>query len=135
MADGEDAKAVEAAVVEANEGFYRAFETLDIDRMTAVWARDETVRCVHPGWALLQGWTGVMESWERIFDNATMMHFIITGTETSVEGDSAWVACTENLTQVMNGQVVESRVQTTNIFRRREGRWLMVHHHGSPVMG
>ena len=135
MADGEGAKAVEEAVVEANEGFYRAFETLDIDRMTAVWARDETVRCVHPGWALLQGWTDVMESWERIFDNATMMHFIITGTETSVEGDWAWVARTEHLTQVMNGQVVESRVQTTNIFRKREGRWLMVHHHGSPVMG
>ncbi|MCI0821688.1 MAG: nuclear transport factor 2 family protein [Chloroflexi bacterium] len=30
--------------------------------------------------------------------------------------------------------MVESRVQTTNIFRRRDGRWAMVHHHGSPIM-
>ena len=130
MADGEAA----AAVVAANDGFYRAFESLDVDRMTAVWARDEVVRCVHPGWGMLEGWADVMESWARIFDNATMMQFIVTGAEASVEGDWAWVACTENLTQVMNGQVVESRVQTTNIFRKRDDRWLMVHHHGSPIM-
>ena len=130
MADDEAA----TAVIAANDGFYRAFESLDVDRMTAVWARDEVVRCVHPGWGLLEGWTDVMESWARIFDNATMMQFIVTGAEASVEGDWAWVACTENLTQVMNGQVVESRVQTTNIFRRRDEQWLMVHHHGSPIM-
>ena len=130
MADGEEA----AAVTAANDAFYRAFESLDIDDMTAVWARDEPVRCVHPGWGLLQGWTDVMASWERIFENAAMMHFVITGAEVSVEGDWAWVACTENLTQLLDGQVVESRVQTTNIFRRRGDRWAMVHHHGSPIM-
>ena len=129
MADGE-----ETAVIEANDAFYRAFESLDIDNMTAVWAREEVVRCVHPGWGMLQGWADVMTSWERIFDNATMMHFVITEAEVSVEGDWSWVACTENLTQVMDGQVVESRVQTTNVFRKRNDRWLMVHHHGSPIM-
>ncbi len=130
MTDGEEA----AAVTAANDAFYRAFESLDIDNMTDVWARDDVVRCVHPGWGMLQGWTDVMTSWERIFDAATMMQFLITGAEVSVEGDWGWVACTENLTQVMNGQVVETRVQTTNIFRNRGGRWLMVHHHGSPIM-
>ena len=130
MTEGDEAGAVTAA----NDGFYRAFESLDIDNMTEVWARDETVRCVHPGWGMLQGWTDVMASWERIFDAATMMQFRITGTEVSVEDDWAWVACTENLTQVMNGQVIETHVQTTNIFRKRAGRWLMVHHHGSPIM-
>ena len=123
-----------AAVTAANDAFYRAFESLDIDDMTEVWARDEVVRCVHPGWGMLQGWTDVMASWERICDNATMMHFVITGAEVSVEGEWAWVACTENLTQVIDGQVVESRVQTTNIFRKRAGRWLLAHHHGSPLM-
>jgi len=133
--DDGDTKTAEEAVVEANLGFYRAFESLDIDRMATVWAKDDTVRCVHPGWSMLEGWNDVMESWERIFDNSAMMKFIITGTQVSVEEDWAWVVCTENLTSLVNGQVVDSKIEATNIFRSRHGHWAIVHHHGSPVMG
>ena len=30
---------------------------------------------------------------------------------------------------------VESRVLATNLFERIGDEWLMIHHHGSPVMG
>ncbi len=121
------------AVEQANRGFYRAFESLDIIEMGKVWAQGEPVRCVHPGWALLQGWEEVMGSWQRIFENATMMQFTITGLEVTVEGAWAWVACTENIMSVNDAQVAESRVQATNIYKLGEGKWLMVHHHGSPM--
>ena len=123
----------EAAVLEANVGFYRAFESLSADAMAAVWAEEEPVRCVHPGWPLLSGRENVLQSWARIFDNAAMMQFNVTDAEASVEGDWAWVVCTERLTSVQGDQVAEGRIQTTNLFRKHEGRWLMVHHHGSPV--
>ena len=122
------------AVMQANQGFYRAFQSLDIDQMVEVWVHAETVKCVHPGWALLQGWEPVMESWERIFDNADMMQFAITEAEVTLEGESAWVTCTENITSVMGGRSTEGRVQAVNIYRKLEERWLMVYHHGSPMM-
>ena len=122
------------AVMQANQGFYRAFQSLDIDQMVEVWVHAESVKCVHPGWALLQGWEPVMESWERIFDNADMMQFAITGAEVTLEGESAWVTCTENITSVMGGRSTEGRVQAINIYRKLEERWLMVYHHGSPMM-
>ena len=75
-----------------------------------------------------------MRSWERIFDNATMMQFAITGAAVALEGGWAWVTCTENITSVADGRVTEGKVQATNIFKRRDGEWLMVHHHGSPVV-
>ena len=102
--------------------------------MVEVWVHAETVKCVHPGWALLQGWEPVMESWERIFDNADMMQFAITEAEVTLEGESAWVTCTENITSVMGGRSTEGRVQAVNIYRKLEERWLMVYHHGSPMM-
>ena len=121
------------AVMDANLAFYRAFESLQLEEMGKVWARGVAVRCVHPGWPLLRGWDDVMASWERIFENASMMKFAITGAEAEVEDDWAWVACMENIMSVQDGRVGEGKVQATNIFRKIEGRWLVVHHHGSPV--
>ena len=123
-----------AAVLTANQAFYDAFSALDIRRMEDVWSREDVVTCIHPGWPALDGWAEVMESWERIFDGAAMMTFTITGAEATVEGGVAWVTCTENLTSVADGRVVDARVEATNVFRNRGGRWLMVHHHGSPVL-
>ena len=122
------------AVQKANQGFYDAFSGLDIIEMSRAWLQDGSVKCIHPGWALLTGWEDVMRSWERIFDNATMMQFAITDLEITVEGDWAWVTCTENITFVDDARVAEGRVQATNMYKFHDSKWLMVHHHGSPVM-
>ena len=63
-----------------------------------------------------------------------MMQFSITDAEVTIEGAFAWVTCTENLTTVVDARVNEARVQTTNLFHQVDGLWLLVHHHGSPVM-
>jgi ketosteroid isomerase-like protein len=123
-----------AAVLEANAAFYRAFGALDIDQMSAIWSRDDSIRCVHPGWPLLTGREPVIDSWAGIFNNAAVMQFDIVDVEVTLEADFAWVVCTERLTSVQGGQVAEGRVQTTNLFRKEAGQWLIVHHHGSPLM-
>ena len=120
--------------MEANAAFYRAFGSLDINQMSAVWSRDDSIRCVHPGWPLLTGREPVIDSWAGIFNNAAVMQFDIVDVEVTLEADFAWVVCTERLTSVQGGQVAEGRVQTTNLFRKEAGQWLMVHHHGSPLM-
>ena len=128
-------EADEAAVLAANKAFYDAFSTLDIHRIEDVWSREDVVTCIHPGWPALDGWARVMESWERIFEGAAMMTFTITGAQATVADNVAWVLCTENLTSVAGGRVMDAHIETTNVFRSRNGRWLMVHHHGSPVAG
>ena len=42
------------ALRQANDAFYAAFSSLDIERMSDVWAHDPEVKCVHPGWMLLE---------------------------------------------------------------------------------
>ena len=63
------------AVLAANDAFYRAFESLDIDRMRAVWLNGASISCIHPGWGALVGWPAVMESWEQIFAGTLHMEF------------------------------------------------------------
>ena len=122
------------AVRDANLAFYRAFESLDPARMETVWVRSARAQCTHPGWRRLVGFSAVMDSWRRIFENTFGMKFDVTSVEIAVAGDVAWVVCTENITSQTYDGVSQSQVEATNVFERHEGRWLLVHHHGSPVV-
>ena len=124
-----------AAVTEANAGFYRAFETLDIAAMDEVWAHGEDVKCVHPGWPLLIGWAAVRESWRAIFANTAEMRFTISDVRAEAARDLAWVTCTENILSEVGGRVGVTSILATNLFARVGDRWLLVHHHASHVLG
>jgi len=124
-----------AAIEAANARFYRAFETLDIQAMDRVWAHGEHVKCVHPGWPLLAGWTAVRASWETIFANTAEMSFTLSNVEVVAGAGLAWVTCTENILSEVRGRVTVTSVLATNIFERDGERWLLVHHHASHVLG
>jgi ketosteroid isomerase-like protein len=122
------------AVVGANAGFYRAFEALDLDAMDAVWAHDDDVKCVHPGWPLLTGWDAVRESWRAIFANTEEMRFTIGDLHVAVRGEVGWVTCTENILSDMGGRVGVTAILATNLFVRGADGWRMIHHHASHVL-
>lgn len=120
-------------VTRANERFYRAFESLDIRLMAAVWAHTDRARCVHPGWELLEGWPAVRDSWEAIFANADYMRFVITEVSVHLCGRGAWVTCVENLSDTPDSLTM-TRILATNIYELSDDDWLLVHHHASPIM-
>ncbi len=122
------------AVLRANAEFYRAFETLDIRQMEAVWSRAQDVKCIHPGWVPRMGWTQVRDSWVTIFNHTHSMKFSVCVMETTVRGDVGWIVCQEHIETSDGGETLMGLVMATNLFERREGRWLLVHHHGSPVL-
>ena len=122
-----------AEVEEANARFYRAFEGLDLQEMEAVWARGEHVRCIHPGWGLLVGWEAVRASWETIFKNTAEIRFSLSDVAVQVEGNLAWVTCSENILSQVRGNISVTSLLATNLFERQGDAWLMIHHHASHV--
>lgn len=121
-------------VTQANDVFYEAFESLEIANMERIWAKEDYVTCIHPGWTLRAGWPAVRDSWVLIFNNVFSMTFKLTELQVQVSQDIAWVVCTENIIHRQGETSQESRVLATNLYERLDGRWLMIHHHGSPVM-
>jgi ketosteroid isomerase-like protein len=121
------------AVLAANDAFYRAFESLEMDRMRALWLPAATIVCIHPGWNALVGWPAVMESWEQIFTGTLEMRFVLADVSVVVQGDVAWVVCVEQIDSRQADGRAQARVQATNVFQRRDGRWWIVHHHGGPL--
>jgi ketosteroid isomerase-like protein len=127
-----------AAVQEAHQAFYDAFEARDLDAMSEVWEHSDRVVCTHPGWRTLRGWGAVSGSWFALFGSPSSLQFILTDQVVVVDGDLAWVSVDENLigggTAEGQGTELGSTVAALNLFRRQaDDRWRMVAHHGSPV--
>ncbi len=120
-------------VLETNAAFYRALSNKDMALLESVWSHKDSVKCVHPGWHLIVGWKEVSESWKAIFDSGGLIGVEVSAEEADVQGDIAWVICTEYITHKLRGQVVTGAVQTTNMFERVGDIWLMIHHHASPA--
>lgn len=120
-------------VLRINEKFYQALENGKLDLMEEIWLKDERAKCVHPGWPMLWGWEAIRQSWKNIFDSGVPIKIQISNVATEVSGDLAWVACIEHVSYVIKDQIQINMAQATNIFERQGSRWLMVHHHASPM--
>jgi len=115
-----------AAVLFANDAFYVAFATQDLEAMEHVWAQTVPITCLHPGWELLTGREIVMESWEGILSNANSPEIRCQDASASILGDTAYVVCTEVLKD--KGYLI-----ATNIFIREGNLWKMVHHQAGAI--
>ena len=118
---------------EANNGFYRALEALDLAALEALWLHEGWVRCVHPGWDVLVGWDAVKESYEEIVAGTRWMRVTPTAVDMVLFGDIGMVACTENITSASEGDVGLAVAQATNLFKKTEAGWRLFHHHASPA--
>lgn len=113
-----------ADILFANEAFYLAFQTKDMDAMEDLWARHAPVACTHPGWPSLDGREQVMQSWAAILANPDTRGVEMRGAKAHRCGEAAFVTCYE--------MIGESLLAATNVFVREDGAWKLVHHQAGP---
>ena len=90
------------------------------------------MQVVHPGAGVIAGRDAVMESWRAILAGVRPRAFRIKVDDVRVSaGDAAaFVPCTE----LVDADDARGRTVATNVFEKQQGRWVLVHHHGSPLM-
>jgi ketosteroid isomerase-like protein len=123
----------ESSVREANERFYMAMTTGEIDEMDAMWVHDAQSVCIHPGRDAIVGYDQIRESWSMIFSSENSMSIAASNERITVSGDTAWVVCNETISVATPEGLGAAAAQATNIFRRISGKWKMVLHHASGV--
>jgi ketosteroid isomerase-like protein len=124
-------------LVAANAAFYECFEALDLPRMESLWDHGDAVYCVHPGSEIIRGWGPVARSWAAIFSSTSYLQFIVTDVEARLTGGTGVVTCTENMLSGAGepGALGGAVAVATHVFVRSPGgAWLLVAHHGSPVL-
>jgi hypothetical protein len=137
----DEEKGVEETIEDSNSIFYKAFESLSIEKMEEVWKHSDDTICIHPGWEMFTSWTAIRESWIRIFENTRMIKLAITNIKIKVFQNIAMVVCLENIDTVIEDENrIRMGVIATNVFEKQNvnnhksnNEWLMIHHHGSIV--
>jgi hypothetical protein len=139
----DEEKGVEQTIEDSNSRFYKAFESLSIEKMDAAWKHSDDTICIHPGWEMFTSWTAIRESWVRIFENTKMIKFFISNIKIKAFENIVIVVCLENIDSVIedeNENSIRMGVIATNIFEKQNvnnnksnNKWLLIHHHGSVV--
>ena len=122
------------ALKAANEAFYRAFESLDLDAMAQLWAKETSVTCAHPGWDLVVGYQAVMDSWRAILENTSEVRFKLEEVHVTSLSDAGWVVSRQVLHAPVQGVTVENVLIAVNTFVRENGEFRIAHHHAAPVL-
>jgi uncharacterized protein (TIGR02246 family) len=129
MAQSQDAEAVRAA----NAGFYAALSARDTDALDRVWDHDGQVFNIFGvSKAPMIGWNAVKSGYEDLFNRFPELSVNMTEPSIREDGDSAVVVGVETQkVRLSNGEAASALLPATNVFVKRDGRWLMVHHHSS----
>ena len=67
----------EEGIDKSNIRFYKAFESLSLERMEEVWKHGDDVVCVHPGWDLFTGWSQYVRVGRQYFERLNEFNSIL----------------------------------------------------------
>lgn len=119
----------------ANQAFYDAYRDRDIEAMSRVWLASPHVRCVHPSWELVVGWTDIRESWADLFGSLRHVELQLEDVHVEVAGRVAWVNLLAYATlHTEDDEVLSASSIATNVFELSEGDWKLVLHHSSSFL-
>ena len=134
----DDRDAARDGVLAANRAFYDAFNARDVEAMAELWLRSDDVTCIHPHRNVTKGHADVQRTWRAILTNPQQPGIVFAAEDARVVGDIGVVAGRELVAGVP--------IVATNIYQRTQSAdltdnadtpadtWLLIHHHGSPVM-
>ena len=123
-----DPKTDTAAVLDANQAFYRAMRKGDLAAMDALWARGRQVTCTHPGGPAILGRAPVMASWRLILSQHPPA-IRAEDERAIVTGGSAMVLCKE----ILGDSAPYIELMASNAWIREDDAWRMVNHQAAHI--
>ena len=115
----------------ALSGFYRALNSRDIELMARNWAQSDEIVMDNPVGGSRRGWEEIRNVYERIFSSSGRYWFEFYDYSYHQAEDIFYVVGRERGEYLVGKTVLKMAIRTSRIFRRIDGNWRQVHHHGS----
>jgi ketosteroid isomerase-like protein len=128
---GREDPAAAGGPVQVLAQFYRAFNDRDLALMAENWEKSSEVAMDNPLGGIKRGWPDIRSLYESLFTGAARVQVEFYNYTFHVTGDVFYAVGRERGTLVSASNKLDLVIRTTRIFRRTEGRWRQVHHHGS----
>jgi ketosteroid isomerase-like protein len=119
----------------AGREFIAAIAARDIEAMDRVWLHEPHAVFIGPlSTSVVAGWEGVRKAWQMRFGQFDRVTISATESHAQVRGKVAWAVGMERVQLLRkSGETLGFDAFVTNVFEERDGRWLLVSHHATPV--
>jgi ketosteroid isomerase-like protein len=125
--------AVNDEIQQAGDRFYAALNQMvfgDASGMAGVWSHGPDVTTMHPLGGREAGWEQVRTTWERAASLFTAGRVTVSDQViVPLTEDVAYTMANERSEGTIGGEAVSFEHRVTNIYRREDGSWKLVHHH------
>ncbi|HEY7889512.1 MAG TPA: nuclear transport factor 2 family protein [Steroidobacteraceae bacterium] len=111
--------------------FYRALHSRDLVLIEQNWDASPEAAMDNPLGGIKRGWSEIRATYERLFASPWEYSFPFWDYTLHAAGAVFWVVGRERGRLTRGEQVIEVPIRTTRLFRRADGRWRQIHHHGS----
>lgn len=111
--------------------FYRAFNRRDLAGVAHNWAQSGDIAMDNPLGGIRRGWDAIGEVYARLFAGPAQVYVEFHDYTLHESGEVFYAVGRERGRFVRNGIEVALAIRTSRIYRRIDGRWRQVHHHGS----
>ena len=125
-------------VREASRAFYAALNSTfnkDASPMRDIWLRSPEVTAMRPNGGREVGWDQLWEAWQHVADVFSGGHVEITEQYIVTDGNFAYEIGLELGKFSPGGEEIEVEHRATNIYRRTDDGWKIVHHHTDKSAG
>ena len=128
---GAEAQADPATPIGALSEFYRAFNGRDLALMAQNWLATDEASMDNPLGGIRRGWPAIAEVYRRLFDGEGRVRVEFHDYTLHVFADVFLAVGRERGRFTGRGESLELAIRTSRFFRKADGRWRQLHHHGS----
>jgi ketosteroid isomerase-like protein len=112
-----------------SDRFYTGLDRMDVSALPEVWSHSADVTTMHPMGGEQVGWDEVRASFEGAAGTMTDSHVELIDQRIYAGEDLAYETGIERGSAKVAGEPVEFEHRVTNVYRREDGQWKMIHHH------
>ena len=128
---GEQASFQVGTLQTALADFYQAFNSRDIQRMTANWLHTDAVSMSNPIGGLRRGWAEISEVYQHLFFGQTKVYVEFYDYSLHQSEQFFCAVGRERGYFEIADKKIELAIRTSRVYQKQEGVWRQLHHHGS----
>ena len=111
--------------------FYRAFNGRNLSLMSQNWLPTDEASMDNPLGGIRRGWNEISQVYQRVFSGAATVSVEFFDYTLHENSDTFLAVGRERGTLKSPNATIELRIRTSRWFKRMDGRWRQLHHHGS----
>lgn len=111
--------------------FYRAFNSRDLELVQANWHQGDDIAMDNPLGGIKRGWREIGAVYEKLFNGPAKVYVEFYDYSLHETPGMFYAVGRERGHFTREGETIDLAIRTSRIFRRIDGAWRQVHHHGS----